>query len=726
MINRRIADNRAAIGKQSAELALGSVAVFLATAYASNLGITQTDVVALWPACGITLFLVWRLGWIAAPAIFIGHWAYGLGWLDYGNAVGSFGNALGALAGGLLLRQQLQPGPEARVRNLIWLIAPANALQALVSMLIGATELSLKLALPTDLTVALGLRWFLADFAGAILIAPFLFSCAQWQLRPTRSFLRKPEFIAALLTCALVLISSGLGTQTLSESARILLICAPVVYWLATRPQTFESVAALSLIGLVSLTVATQNLNIDDRALLETQLFIVVFLASAFLLQELSRNQTALNEQLANQSAALELRVRERTAELEQARARAEAADAAKSEFLANTSHEVRTPLNAILGMAEFLSQGPLTEEQQEQAQTIITAGRSLMTVLNDVIDLSKVEAGKLQISPLPASTAAFRQRIQSLWQPIADSKGLLLTVQTSARLPPALHMDELRLLQCTSNLVSNAIKFTSEGEVVVTIDAFSDEVSDGVSNGVRDNVCDASEHFTLSIEVRDTGIGMTADAQHKLFQPFEQLDSSITRRYGGTGLGLTITRKLAQLMGGDVTVDSTPGAGTRFALKVRVEQAPDLSLATTDAVASVAPTLPAGLRVLIVEDNRVNRAVARGHLKQLHCTFAEAENGAEALDQLAAEEFDLVLMDVHMPVMDGIEAIRRIRASASPWAEVPVIALTADAMIDDRGRLLQLGMSGYASKPIHRERLITEINRVLAHSKSNSMATTV
>ena len=383
----------------------------------------------------------------------------------------------------------------------------------------------------------------------------------------------------------------------------------------------------------------------------------------------------------------------ERTREFLEAKQKAESADRAKTEFLANTSHEVRTPLNAILGMAEFLSEGDLQPEQATQVGTIISSGRSLMALLNDVIDLSKVEAGKLEIVNEPTSLNELVDELYVLWSPRADERGLSLKITCDEDIKGQFVLDQHRLRQCLSNLISNAIKFTAKGGVTVEITRTADQ---------------------LRFAIQDTGPGINTAGLAKLFQPFEQVDQSITRKFGGTGLGLAIVKRLCELMEGTVGVTSQPGIGSRFTLTLPAIPATGDTPTTSQVSPAALDINLQGKRILLVEDNQVNRMVAKGHLKKFDVIIEEAENGQECLEQLAQSQFDLVLLDIHMPVMDGIETIKRIRQTTEPWHKIPVIALTADAMRDDRKRLLDLGMNGYASKPINRAALKHEIQSVL------------
>jgi CheY-like chemotaxis protein len=327
-----------------------------------------------------------------------------------------------------------------------------------------------------------------------------------------------------------------------------------------------------------------------------------------------------------------------------------------------------------------------------------------LMALLNDVLDISKIEAGKFEINRIEDDLRLSLSRIEKLFEPIANEKRLALEFTFNESIPASIMLDPVRVRQCVSNLVSNALKFTSEGKIAV-------HASWRMS---------ADGKPMVSIAVSDTGIGITEEAQGRLFEAFIQADSSTTRQFGGTGLGLAISRKLARLMGGDLTLKSEPGKGSTFTLTFEAEQvtrdaaAPKEKSAPLDA-ADVSLAGFRGKRVLLVDDNRINRQVVRLLMASHGLQISEATNGVEALDALAGHEFDVVLLDIHMPVMDGPTAIRAVRSSDTAWRNVPVIALTADAMTGDAEKYLAMGMTGYVSKPVNKRDLEQKLASVLS-----------
>jgi two-component system, sensor histidine kinase len=417
---------------------------------------------------------------------------------------------------------------------------------------------------------------------------------------------------------------------------------------------------------------------------------------------ELAGLQNDINEL----AAALERARREQDAamdELREARQRAESASQAKSGFLAMMSHELRTPMNGVLGMLQLMETTALSREQQEYASAAVESTNHLLEVINDILDFSRIESGRMDIEQLFFAPEELVRNCIANFRYLAEQKGLVLALDGIDSLANVeVRSDPTRMRQVLSNLVANAIKFTDQGSV--TVRAGCEPVP-------------GSSRVELFLSVSDTGIGIARDKLEGLFDAFSQVDSSTSRRYGGAGLGLAISRRLCTMLGGRLEVDSAPGEGTCFTATFLVDSRPR-ALARAGS-GSEERVLDLSGRVLLVEDNAVNRMVAQRMLSGTGLDTVTAENGEQALALLEQEEFDCVLMDIQMPVLDGLEATRQLRSRERKTGRrrTPVIALTANALSGERERCLAVGMDDYLAKPFQRRKLLYMVARYLPGS---------
>ena len=444
-----------------------------------------------------------------------------------------------------------------------------------------------------------------------------------------------------------------------------------------------------------------------ERALHETQ---------ATLSQNVKMLET-VNRELARQ----QVEVTALAESLKAARDEAQAANRAKSDFLATMSHEIRTPLNGIIGMAQVMATAKLPVEQREHLGVIIESSETLLELLNELLDLAKIESGRLSLEVRETLLSKLLAPIAEHWRRRALAKGLLFDIRLANDVPLAIEFDPVRVRQILDNLLSNAVKFTESGSVLLDLRPMADQ---GGGTALR-------------FAVADTGVGIQPDRQAHIFDSFTQADTSITRRYGGTGLGLAISKKLVDLMDGDIGVESTPGVGTRFWIQIplhaaRVARPVETAPAYAPVPATVAPAPPVAdeeqdrdsLSVLVAEDNLVNQKVVKTILMALGHRSTIAVNGREAIRLLeSGQAFDLVLMDLHMPEMDGLTATRAIRSRGDRISAIPIVGLTASAMGQDRDECLAAGMNEFVTKPIKIDALAQALGEVMTNGSRTSNA---
>lgn len=665
------------------------------------LAFLHSQVSPVWPPEGISLALVLLRGNRVAPGVLIG--AFCANFLNNPHAPTAIliacGNTTSVLLAAYFVRKFTQgSNPFTRVRNVIFFLTIGTMPGAAVSAALGVTSLYAFGFVPADAYWRVLLTWWTGEMQGLVIVAPFVFTWAKlpvirWSVnRDVEALL----LVASLVSFAYIVFQAGFDLTYLP---------IPIIIWAIFRFKMHGAVTAIIMISFTSIyfTIRQQGpfavmkgnqLSINDSLLL-LELYISVFTVMTMILaavvqerenflitqqsyaaekeaadRRLLEAQEGALQSIQRANNTLEDRVQERTLELKQA-------VAAKGEFLAMMSHEIRTPLNGVIGATQLLRTTELDSEQDKYVVTLSDTAKTLAGLVNGILDYSKLEAGRLELEQTPFSLEDILAELKALFAHTAVAKKIDFIIEAD-NLPPAVVGDPLRLKQVLINLCGNAIKFTARG--AVTLRAV-----------YKEGACEFS--------VRDTGIGMSKDEQERLFSPFQQGRAETARRFGGTGLGLNISARLAVLMGTEITVDSEEGAGSVFRMRVPLPVTEPEKLKTekpqefNDGFAARHP-----LRLLLVDDAEVNRIVTASMLEKLGYSPDIAEDGFQALQAIAAKTYDLVLLDVQMPGMDGTEVARELREKMPNRPRL--VALTANALPGDQEIYLKI-MDDFLAKPI-------------------------
>lgn len=655
---------------------------------------------AFWPANALLLGILVRYPRLATRSAWI---AAVLGYVTADLVTGSTvlatilltaANLTGVFAGyALYARVDLDHRRLGQPLSVLYMVAIAAAAAAAAG-LIGAVANPILFG---DSAIDGGALWFISELAHYLAILPVILAMPAFRWPPVGRLTQltmhdAAPALALAFSCLAGLLYSGPGAMAFPVPA--LLWCATVYSLFTTACLTLVFIA-WTLIAIATGWLPISRYMGDMQTILSVRVSVTLIALAPIVVASL----------MAARSDLLQL-LKEKNAKLADA-------DRAKDRFLAMMSHELRTPMTGVSGMADLLIATGLTPEQEKFTRALARSARTMLSLLNDILDFSKIEAGKLQIEQEPFLLSEALYDVKDLFTGAASEKGLTLQVNLPSEFQDAVVGDAVRLRQVLSNLIGNAIKFTNNGYVL--LDVKQDVPPDG--------------GLILRISVRDTGIGISRENVGRLFQPFSQADSSITRRFGGTGLGLAISRSLVRAMGGEIEVTSTEGIGTTFSFFVRVEQDRDgMALARSKSeISGQAENVELKpCRILLGEDNATTRMLISTMLQRRGHTVHAVGDGAAAVAAAEAETFDIILIDMHMPLMDGVDAVKAIRQTErtrANGAHVPLIALTADVRLEGKRTYLEAGVDSVAAKPVVWDALFAEMKRLVAAYPASSYA---
>lgn len=675
----------------------------------------HTGVTPVWLPSGVSLFVFVVYGVRMWPGL-----ALGLGMLALHNdvpLVACLISFLGQLSEALLGRHFMQRPRLERHLESSSDVLRFSVLVALVpsmaSALIGTSGMVLGGAEPASVS-SMWLQWWLGDAAGIMVVAPLLLAWSSG----TRERITSAGVVELVV---LLVVLSALGWYTFGAPPEIAAHSPPIFYLLL--PLTIRAAIRFGPQG-ASLTSAVacgwllwgaargagpfSLIGGLDTVLSEVG-FIVVTTGLSLAVSALFRERMRAEEMLRRSGLRLEARVKERTTDLEAAKEQALAASRAKSRFLADVSHELRTPMNGVIGFTNLLMRTELGEQQRDYVETIRRSAGDLLVVINDLLDLSRIESSRIQIRRIPCGVQECIDDVIALLEPSARDRGLTLTRHIDDDVPPRLIGDPVRVRQVLINLVANAIKFTESGSVEIRIARVCPNRPEGAP-------------LSLRFSVKDSGPGLSVEDQRELFQAFHRFKSSANGS-SGTGLGLAISKSLVELMGGAIGVQSAPGVGSTFWFDVPVEHAAAGASEVHVEEASAAFSPRPRAKVLVADDSATNRKLMGFLLASAGIDTAEAEDGEQVVAMMAARRFDLVLMDIRMPGIDGIEATRRIRTMDDERRHTPIVALTAHALPDEREEFILAGMDDCLTKPISEAELWRVLARYVGEARPNGGA---
>jgi signal transduction histidine kinase/CheY-like chemotaxis protein len=691
--------------KRILKISIVAVIYYVSARFGLMLALGNTNASPVWPPSGFAFAAVLILGVDVWPGIMLGAFLANVVVFSTNKAadaqtiflMASFiaiGNTLEALAGHYLLNLFHSRKLLAQTRDFTYFIL-TTLLMCAVSCSVGTNTLYTAHLISLHDYKTVWFTWWMGDVSGIIVLTPVFLSL--WNSFGEKIKIAPPwKFFFIVVVLAIYLYAVFNNQLDIIPNKATIFLLLILLTWCVFVMEQWQSSLIVVLVSSFSIWDTLQGKGpfisaTQNESLLCLQIFLCVCAIMMMFLSTTIMERRESEERLQNMNN-----------NLEKARKQLEESMAVKEQFLANMSHEIRTPMNAIVGFTELLQQTELNEEQQQYVDAVRSSGQNLLVIINDILDFSKIQSGKINLETTSMNLRVMMETVMAMMHPKASGKKINLSFYIQENIPALLLGDPIRLSQVLINLIDNGIKFTEEGEVRISVYLISEN----------------EKTVKLKFEIRDTGIGIPEDKLSSIFDGFTQASNETTRKYGGTGLGLAISKQLIELQNGSLQVESEINTGSIFTFNITFEKNVLSAKEKNHAVQQFYTSLT-GIHILLVEDNELNQMLVQKMMNEVKCKVEVAENGRVAIQKIEKTFFDIILMDIGLPGIDGYEVTQHIRNKLSPpQSAIPIIAVTAHALKGEEEKCLSAGMNGYISKPFNKEELFEKIRLVLINEE--------